>query len=82
MAISYRPSNYSASTLQGRLKELTGIWTYDDPNSYDPSGLALANVINRKNTKMLPINRPWHLFKNARGISADQNVAWQDTTAY
>lgn len=62
--------------------QLNDIWSFDDPNSFDPGALTSANVLNRKDTRTHPVNRKWHLYKDARAFSASQNVPWQNTADY
>lgn len=76
--IQYIPSSSTASGIStmGHTRRLEGIWTFDDPNSYNPSGLNEGNVVNRKDSKALPVNKQWKEYKNCRAFSAVQNVAW------
>lgn len=61
---------------------VTGIWSYDDPNSFPPGLNTEADTLNRKDTRSHPVRTPWSLYKNARPYSATQNVAWQKTSDY
>lgn len=75
-------SSNSNNTPGGGSSQIQGIWTFDDPNTYSLVNLGLADALNRETTKMLPNNRPWNVYKNARPYSADQNIQWQETTDY
>lgn len=57
------------TTLSGVNRNLSGIWSYDDPNTYAPI-TTQAEILNRKDTKAMPITKKWTLYKNARPFSA------------
>lgn len=61
---------------------LDNIFLYDDPTTYTPVALTDANVLNRKDTKIMPVQKTWTHYCNARPFSASQNVAWQDVNTY
>merc|ERR1712178_81129 len=70
---SNEPSNNGATIL-------TGIWSFDKTSIQPPNNLDFNNNIQRADTREHPVNRRWHLYKNARPYSAAQNVKWQDCT--
>lgn len=83
--IDFVPCQPNSGTLQtinngqytfATILQLNDIWTFDDPNTFAPTSLTTANVLNRKDTKNHPVNRKWHIYKDARPFSATQNVAW------
>lgn len=49
---------------------ITGIWTFDDPDSYDPTGLNFNAAVQVKDLRSHDPNKSWHLYKNARAFSA------------
>lgn len=49
---------------------LDNIFLYDDQDTYDPTGLTDANVLNRKDTKILNPGKPWTHYCNARAFTA------------
>lgn len=61
---------------------LDNIFLFDDPNTFDPIGLTDSNVLNRKDTKIMPVNETWTHYVDCRPFSRSQNVGWQNTNDY
>lgn len=76
MRCEYTPVQYSSTAANGRPNILVGIWTFDDPDSYDPGTVDFKKACQVKDLRAKPINRRWHEYKDARAYSAVQNVAW------
>lgn len=77
--ISWVPAGTSAKNLfavtaagaaTGISASLDNIFLYDDANTYDPSTLTDQNVLNRKDTKIMPVQKNWTHYCNARPFSA------------
>jgi hypothetical protein len=76
LRIDYVPAANTASQIGvsasgGPVNRLiTGIWTFDDPNSYDPANITLADALNRKDARTHNPRAKWHMYKDARPYSA------------
>lgn len=66
----------SSANVSNGTNILTGIWTYDDPNSYDPAGVIIPTAIQTKDCRTHDPNKAFYLYKNCRPFSKSQNVAW------
>ena len=85
MRIDWKPSAISSGNIGtkiGAYRGVTAIYHMDDPNSFAPSSVTKADLLNRKDTRTEDPRKHWKIFRSCRAYSADQNVPWQNTTDY
>lgn len=64
------------ANLDGYNNYLSTIWSVDDPNSANPSGLSFDAAIQCKDLRTFNPNKRFKLYKNARPFTASMEKSW------